>query len=218
LTALILTIGYSTTRYSIYVIILTLSVGRFALGVPIVPTIHDTIVITDWLTIGPFSSGVREPGISYLPDSENFTPFEGLKHRDILSREGELTWYRTKSENGKVKIKGDSVNWNFLQDLYGNAGVNGISYAYAEFKNLGEKRALVIAEGGSFRLNGKGFVGDPYSAGYVRIPVTLKDGRNRILVSVSGSGDQDFTFKIIPAPSPVIGIYKDATVPDIIYQ
>jgi pimeloyl-ACP methyl ester carboxylesterase len=188
------------------------------LGDPIIPTIQDTIVITDWLTIGPFSSGVREPGISYLPDSENFTPYEGLQHRDILTQSGELTWHRTKSENDKVKVKGDSVNWDFIQDLYGNAGVNGVSYAYAEFENRGEKRALVIAEGASFRLNGKGFVGDPYSAGYVRIPVLLKDGKNRILVSVGGAGEQEFTFKIIPAPSSVTGIYRDATVPDIIYN
>lgn len=218
MTALILAIGYNTTRYLIYVIILALSIGRLALGVPIVPTIQDTIVITDWLTIGPFSSGAREPGISYLPDSENFTPYEGLKHRDILIQDGELTWYRTKSENGKVKVKGDSVNWDFIQDLYGNAGVNGVSYAYAEFENQGEKRASVIAEGASFRLNGKGFVGDPYSAGYVRIPVLLKDGKNHVLVSVGGSGDQEFTFKIIPVPNPVMGIYRDATVPDIIYN
>jgi predicted esterase len=187
------------------------------LGVPIISTIPDTIIISNWLTIGPFSSGVREPGISYLPDSENFIPYEGLKHRDILTQGGELTWHRTKSETGKVKVKGDSVNWDFIQDLYGGAGVNGVSYAYAEFENQGEKRALVIAEGAGFRLNGKGFVGDPYAAGYVRIPVLLKDGKNRILVSVGGSGDQDFTFKIIPAPFPVMAIYKDATVPDIIY-
>lgn len=188
------------------------------MGVPIVPTIQDTIVITDWLTIGPFSSGAREPGISYLPDSENFIPYEGLKQRDILTQGGELTWHRIKSENGKVKVKGDSVNWDFIQDLYGSAGVNGVSYAYAEFENRGEKRALVIAEGAGFRLNGKGFVGDPYSAGYVRIPVLLKDGKNRALVSVGGTGEQEFTFKIIPVPNPVMGIYRDATVPDIIYN
>jgi fermentation-respiration switch protein FrsA (DUF1100 family) len=218
LTSSFLVIGYTTTHKLMFIIILVLSIGQLALGEPVIPSIPDTIFITDWLTIGPFSSGVREQGISYLPDSENFTPYEGLKQRDILSEGAELTWHRTKSENGKVKVKGDSVNWDFIQDLYGGAGVNGISYAYGEFENHGEKRALVIAKGVSFRLNGKGFTGDPYSSGYVRVPVLLKDGKNRVLVGIGGAGEQEFTFKIIPVPCPVMGIYKDATVPDIIYN
>jgi len=180
-------------------------------------SIEDTIIINDWLTIGPFQAGVREPGIAYLPDSEDFVPYEGLKHEDILTPGGELTWHWVKSENGKVKIKGDSVNYDFIADLYGIAGLLGVSYAYAEFENQGEKRGLVIAEGCAFRLNGKGFIGDPYSADYVRIPVILKDGKNKVLVSVSGFGEKDFTFKIIPAPKPVMIISKDATAPDIIY-
>jgi pimeloyl-ACP methyl ester carboxylesterase len=188
-----------------------------AVDVTMLPTIQDTITISNWLAVGPFSTGAREPGISYLPDSENFTPYEGLKHRDILSQGGELTWHLVKSENGKVKVKGDSVNQEFIQDIYGTAGLLGVSFAYTEFESQGEKRALVIAEGCNFRLNGKGFIGDPYSAGYVRIPVLLKDGKNKVLVSVSGFGDREFTFKIIPVPNPVMIIYKDATVPDIIY-
>jgi len=186
-------------------------------GDDILPTIQDTIIISEWLTIGPFSSGAREPGIAYLPDSENFTPYEDLKHRDILTQDGELTWRMVKSEKGKVRVKCDSVNQEFIQDIYGGVGLLGVSFAYGEFENQGEKRALVIAEGCNFRLNDKGFIGDPYSAGYIRILVLLKDGKNRVLVSVSGFGDKEFTFKIIPAPNPVIAIYKDATVPDIIY-
>ncbi|MEO0115466.1 MAG: prolyl oligopeptidase family serine peptidase [candidate division WOR-3 bacterium] len=185
--------------------------------VEFIPSIQDTIIIKDWLTIGPFSAGVREPGISYLPDDEDFVPYEGLKHRDILTESGELTWHKVKSEDGKVKIKGDSVNYDFIQDLYGSAGLFGVSFAYGEFENEGEKRALVIAEGCNFRLNGKGFIGDPYSTGYVRIPVVLKNGKNKVLVSVSGFGEREFIFKIIPAPKPMIIITNDATTPDIIY-
>lgn len=184
----------------------------------VLPTIQDTIILKDWLTIGPFSCGVREPAISYLPETKDFVPFEGLTHRDILTQNGELHWHRVQSENGTVKIKGDSVNYDFIQDLYGVAGLFGVSYAYAEFENKGEKRALVIAERCNFRLNDQGFVGDPYGAGYVRIPVLLKDGKNKILVSVSGFGESEFRFKIIPAPHPVMAIYQDATVPDIIYE
>ncbi len=185
---------------------------------PDIPSIQDTIIIPNWLTIGPFSSGAREPGISYLPDIENITPYEGLKQRDILTQDGELTWRLVKSKDGKLKVKGDSVNQEFIQDIYGSIGLLGVSYAFGKFDNQGEKRALVIAERCNFKLNGKGFIGDPYGAGYVQIPVMLKDGENQVLVSVSGFGEREFTFKIIPAPNPVLAIYKDVTAPDIIYD
>ena len=204
-----------------YLIFLAICLTCFAFSESIIPSIQDTIFISNWLVIGPFSSGAREPGISYLPDSENFTPYEGLKQRDILTQDGELTWRclkHTAALPQAVRVKGDSVNQEFIQDIYGGVGLLGVSYAFGKFENQEEKRALVIAERCNFKLNGKGFVGDPYGSGYVRIPVILKDGENQVLVGVSGFGEREFTFKIIPVPNPVMAIYQDAIVPDIIYD
>jgi pimeloyl-ACP methyl ester carboxylesterase len=69
---------------------------------------------------------------------------------------------------------------------------------------------------GSFYLNGRRFRGDPYGHGFVKTPVVLEDGVNRVLVQLSGYGDHRFAFKLIPEPAPVLLIAKDATLPDLI--
>ncbi len=182
------------------------------------PTIEDALAPLDWLYAGPFSVGAREGIVGVIEDLENFRPQEGLPHTSILSQGGKVSWEKTAPDSqGWVSLEYENVWWDTLMDYYGVAGILDAGYAYAEFENSGRRRALVIAEKvGSFFLNGKRFRGDPYGHGFVRIPVILKDGTNRVLVQLSGYGDHRFLFKLIPPPHPVMLITKDATLPDII--
>jgi dienelactone hydrolase len=182
------------------------------------PTIEDTISPVDWLYAGPFSVGAREGIVGVIKDLENFRPQEGQKHPSILSQGGWVEWTKASVDSlGWVSLEYKNVWWDTLMDIYGVAGILDAGYAFSEFVNQGRKRALVIAEKvGSFYLNGKRYRGDPYGHDFVRTPVILEEGNNRVLVELSGYGDHRFKFQLIPAPAPVMLITKDATLPDII--
>ncbi len=182
------------------------------------PTIEDTLSPVEWLYAGPFSVGAREGIVGIIEDMENFQPQEGQKHPSILIQEGWVEWKKVRVDSlGWVNLEYENVWWDTLMDIYGVAGILDAGYAYTEFVNRGRKRALVIAEKvGSFYLNGKRYRGDPYAHDFVRTPVILEQGTNRVLVSLGGYGDHRFKFKVIPAPAPIMLITKDATLPDII--
>jgi pimeloyl-ACP methyl ester carboxylesterase len=182
------------------------------------PSIEDTLSPMDWLYAGPFSVGAREGIVGIIKDLENFRPQEGQKHPSILSQGGWVEWEKVTVDSlGWVNLEYENVWWDTLMDIYGVAGILDAGYAYAEFVNKGKKRALVIAEKvGSFYLNGKRYRGDPYGHDFVRTPVILEEGTNRVLLELSGYGDHRFKFELIPPPAPVMLITKDATLPDII--
>ena len=182
------------------------------------PTLDDTISPTNWLYAGPFSVGSREGIVGVIGNLENYRPREGEQLHSILPQGGMVSWKKTTPDSlGWVNLKYENVWWDTLTDIYGVAGVVDAGYAYVEFENQGKKRALAIAERtGSFYLNGRLYYGDPYGFDLVRIPVILEDGINRVLVQVSGYGDQQFMFKLIPPAAPVMLISRDAILPDII--
>jgi len=182
------------------------------------PTIEDTMQPADWLYAGPFSVGAREGIVGVIEDVENLRPQEGAKLRSILPQGGEVTWKRIAPDSlGWVTLEYENVQWDTLMDYYGVAGIIDAGYAYSEFVSNGRKRALAVAERvGSFYLNGRRYRGDPYGHGFVRTPVVLEDGVNRVLLQLSGYGDHRFKFKLIPEPAPVMLIAKDATLPDLI--
>ena len=182
------------------------------------PTIEDTICPTDWLYAGPFSVGSREGIVGVIDDPENFRPKEGQQHPSILPQGGKVSWKNVVADSAAwVNLEYENVWWDTLMVYYGVAGILDAGYAYTEFVNRGRKRVLAIAEkAGSFYLNGKRFRGDPYGHGFVRTPVVLEDGMNRVLVELAGYGDHRFIFKLIPEPAPVILISQDATLPDIV--
>jgi predicted esterase len=184
----------------------------------LLPSIADTLSPSDWLYIGPFSVGAREGIVGVVDDPENLRPREGDRLPSILPQGGWVSWKKVAPDSiGWVTLEYQDVWWDTLMTIYGVAGIVDAGYAYAEFENQGQKRALAVAEKvGSFYLNGKRFSGDVYGNGYVKTPVLLQDGINRILVELSGYGDHRFLFKLIPSPSPVMLIPQDATVPDLI--
>ncbi len=181
------------------------------------PTIEDTLIIKDWLYVGPFSVGAREGIVDVMRDTSGFVPREGESLPSILAPGGEVKWRRIKSQDGSLKLEYEGINWDDLQDIYGVAGLLDAGYAYAEFSSPDRRRALAVAEKVSwFKLNEQRFPGGPYGHDIVRIPVILSPGKNRVLVKVGGFTDHRFTFKLIPSPSPVVILVKDATLPDII--
>jgi len=182
------------------------------------PSIGDTLSPTDWLYAGPFSVGAREGIAGVIDDPENLRPREGDQLPSILPQGGRVSWKKTAPDSsGWVTLEYQDVWWDTLMTIYGVAGIVDAGYAYAEFKSRGKTRALAAAERvGSFYLNGKRFSGDVYGHGFVKTPVMLQDGINRVLVELSGYGDHGFLFKLIPPPSPVMLVAQDATLPDLI--
>lgn len=152
-----------------------------------------------------------------IRDTIGFTPQKGETVPSILAPGGEVRWRRIESHDGSLKLEYDGINWDDLQDIYGVAGLLDAGYAYAEFSSPSRQRALAVAEKASwFKLNDQRFPGGTYGHDIVRIPVILSPGKNRVLVKVGGFTDHRFTFKLIPSPSPVMILSKDATLPDII--
>ena len=204
-------------RLCVWTAVLTWAFPLLVCGEGFLPPIEEEISIGTWLYAGPFSIGAREGITGVIEEPEKFRPHKGMEHPSIMVQGGIVTWKEVDSQDGKLELQFDDVWWDTLQDIYGIAGVINAAYAYGEFDNRGESRALVVAEKvGSFLLNGRRYPGGVYGHGYVRIPVILKDGVNRVLVKVGGAGDHKFTFKLIPPPAPVMVITKDATLPDII--
>ncbi|MFQ5906817.1 MAG: prolyl oligopeptidase family serine peptidase, partial [bacterium] len=182
------------------------------------PGIEDTLVIKDWLYVGPFSVGAREGIVGVIEDIKNFRPYEGLEHPSILAQGGRVKWKRTTLDSlGWINLEYEDVLWDTLMDIWGIAGLVDAGYAYAEFESKGRRRALVVArKPGSFFINGRRYYGNPYGDRYMRTPVLLEEGTNRVLVSVGGYADHRFEFKLLPPPAPVVVVTADATVPDII--
>jgi dienelactone hydrolase len=187
--------------------------------IELLPTIEEPIVIREWLAVGPFSRGMREGDIDYLTEHGGelgIKPHEGLEQTSMMAPSGLVKWMKVKGdEQGNARIIYSNINLKQLQEIYGPPGTMSVSYAYAEFESRGARRALVTAERiDTFRLNNKPWPGDIYGSGYVKIPVVLQDGRNKILVKLT-RGEQ-FTFKIIPAEAEVMVLTGEATAPDAV--
>ncbi len=178
----------------------------------------DTIIISDWYYLGPFSIGPREGiiGLDLDFSDENFQPDTTAIYPSFLMPGGFVKWKRIHTDDGRVEIKYEDVLWDTIQDYYGAAGLLCASIVYGEFECAERLVALVSAkEVGSFILNGKAYPADAYGDGYVQIPVILNKGKNRVVLRPSGYGQHKFSFKIITNPEPIV-IIKDITLPDFI--
>ncbi len=199
-----------------YYIIFLLCVSKSSF----IPCVNDTITIHQWQYLGPFSIGMREGIIGVEKNIrllEDFEPDKRVIYPSLLVQGGKVAWQTIESDNGKVEIEYENVLWDTIQDYYGAAGVLCGAYAYGEFTNDSTRRALIVAKKvSSFILNGVNFPGDRYGDGFLQVPVLLKKGKNRVIVKLSGFGDHEFTFRIIPVPDPLMVITKDITAPDFI--
>ncbi len=182
------------------------------------PSITDTIFITNWLICGPFSIGTREGITEAFEDLTTITPQE---HDSLLSglvQGGFLQWRSVTTDSlGWLNTDYPDVRWDSIQDYYGVSGLASVGYAYAEFYCHQKSRALAVATKlGSFILNGRSYLGDVYGNNWFKSPVVLDSGINRVILRISGYGDQRVRLLFIPVASPVIVFTQDITAPDLI--
>lgn len=103
----------------------------------------------------------------------------------------------------------------FQADTNGNFGQQPFrgGYAYCEVEAGEAKTMLLEASGHSMvYVNGSPRTGDPYSYGYVSLPVRLSKGKNRFLFAV---GRGQFKAKLVAPPAAVSFDMRDATLPDV---
>ncbi|MEO0067557.1 MAG: prolyl oligopeptidase family serine peptidase [candidate division WOR-3 bacterium] len=181
-------------------------------------TLSDTIFIKEWLLCGPFSVGMREGITEAIPDIANIQPQEGDSLRSGLVQGGIVRWRRVETDpSGWLATDYQDVRWDSIMDYYGISGLLSLGYAYAEFFSPHKARCLAVATRiGSFVLNGRGYIGDVYGNNWFKTPVVIDSGKNRIVLRISGYGDQKVRFFLIPCQEPVIPIIDDITAPDII--
>jgi dienelactone hydrolase len=87
-------------------------------------------------------------------------------------------------------------------------------YAWATVNSEQPRVALLAAQRHSLvYVNGEPRVGDPYGAGYVRLPVKLERGRNELLF-VCGRGD--LRASLAEPQAPVAIDLRDSTLPDLL--
>jgi len=182
------------------------------------PGLADTIEIREWLVCGPFSVGTREGITGVVEDPLAFRPSEGDTYRSGLVQGGITTCRKVMVDSlGWLETDYQDVRWDSLQDYYGNVGVICAGFAYAEFESPRSCRALALAPKlGGFVLNGRGYLGDVYGNGWFQIPVQLDSGRNRVLLRLSGYGDQRVKFQLVPPAARFSIVARDITTPDLV--
>ncbi len=183
-----------------------------------IPSIKDTIVIQEWLLCGPFSVGVREGITEAIEDVNSLIPREGDSLRSSLVQGGVVKWHKVRADSsGWLETDYEQVRWDTIADYYGIAGIMATGYAYAELNLPYRCRALVVpTKLGGFILNGKGYIGDVYANNWFKVPVTLDSGTNRIILRLSGFGDQRVRFLLVPVSEPIIALTRDVTIFDLI--
>jgi pimeloyl-ACP methyl ester carboxylesterase len=184
------------------------------------PGLTDTIKISEWLVCGPFPVGTREGITGVVEDPLTFRPSEGDTFRSSLVQGGITTCRTVKTDtNGWLNTDYQDVRWDTLQDYYGNVGLTCAGYAYAEFDCPRTCRALALAPKlGGFVLNDRGYTGDVYGNGWFQVPVQLDSGRNRVLLRISGYGDQQVRFTLVPPGAGFRVVSKDITAPDLVAE
>jgi poly(3-hydroxybutyrate) depolymerase len=182
------------------------------------PGLTDTIKIREWLVCGPFPVGTREGITGVVEDPLTFRPSEGDTFRSGLVQDGVTACRKVTVDSlGWLETDYQDVRWDSLQDYYGNVGVACAGFAYAEFDCPRACRALAAAPKlGGFVLNGRGYTGDVYGNGWFQTPLQLDSGRNRVLLRLSGYGDQRVKFQLVPPAARFSIVTSDITGPDLV--
>ncbi len=181
-------------------------------------SIADTIKISRWLVCGPFSVGIREGITEVIDDLTQLKPVAGESLPSGLVSRGAAVWREVKADaDGWFNTDYPNVQWDTIQNYYGISGLVAVGYAYAEFYSPRRSRALAVATRvGSFLLNGKNYLGDIYGNNWFQTPVIVDSGINRVILRLSGYGDQRVRFMLLPASAPLIVVTQDITAPDLI--
>jgi dienelactone hydrolase len=194
---------------------LILSVAAVAAALP---AMTDTIDIPEWIVGGPFPSAPREGIVSVIDDPATFRPAVGDTFYTGLVQGGVTLAHKLAVDSlGWLATDYEGVRWDTIQDYYGIAGLSCAGFAYAEFASPRAQRALAAATDlGGFTLNGRGYLGDAYGSGWFGCPVELDSGTNRVLLRLTGFGDDRVQFRLVPVPADVRTVSADATLPDLV--
>jgi dienelactone hydrolase len=208
---------YSTTMKT-FLPVLGLLVLSLLSPASALPALSDTVRIAEWLVCGPFPVGTREGLTGVVEDPLIFQPGEGDTFRSAMVQGGVTKCRRVKLDSlGFLNTDYQGVRWDTLQDYYGNIGVSCAGFAYAEFESPRACRALALSPKlGGFVLNGRSYIGDVYGSGWFRVPVQLDSGANRVLLRLSGYGDQQVKFILVPPGPDLLVVAKDVTAPDLV--
>ncbi len=127
------------------------------------------------------------------------------------------TWQPPKAGDSLQRADGRVRKWEKLapgkDGSYENRALNG---GYAFFSVLSPQDRVMVLEAsghGMVWVNGEPRAGDPYSYGYVHVPVELKKGSNQFLFTVARG---QLKTKLIVPPGDLFFNTADVTVPDLI--
>jgi dienelactone hydrolase len=179
------------------------------------PSVASAILPSEFLVAGPFLAGSREGMIDFATDvggEASLQPKEGDELPSWMVEGGVTQWRKVPAKDGATDAEYSGVDWEALQNHWGWAGGFFIAYAYAEIEVPEVSRALAVAERvSSFQINGLPYIGDIYGHNFLRVPVELKAGKNRVLIRF-GRGDKiNFAFRLEPAPADLIALTGDVT-------
>jgi poly(3-hydroxybutyrate) depolymerase len=196
---------------------LALVAAAMTLAAGNLPALDDTVIVREWLLAGPFPAGPREGITGVIENPASFRPAAGETLWSGLVQGGRLTWRPVDADPaGWLETGYRDVRWDTIQNYYGIAGIYCAGYAWAEFESPRACRALAVTPRlGGFHLNGRGYPGDAYGDNWLQVPVLLDSGTNRVLLRLSGFGDQRVRFALVPPPAPTLLVTADATLPDL---
>jgi dienelactone hydrolase len=126
-------------------------------------------------------------------------------------------WQRPKAGDKLALPSGKSLAWSKLSPKkdgsYESALLNG-GRAFFVIPSERDRGMVLEADGHTMVwVNGEPHVGDPYSHGYVHVPVELKKGPNEFLFTV---GRGELRAKLTPPPNNLFFNTGDTTLPDLI--
>lgn len=126
-------------------------------------------------------------------------------------------WRAPKAGEKLTSATGREVEWKAIKTnddgAFRDQALSG-GYAYWSFDNPKEEIKILEATGHSMvYVNGEPRGGDPYSFGYVKLPIKLKQGMNELLFNVSRG---TLTTKITLPKSEAFFNPSDLTLPDAI--
>src|SRR5580700_6056029 len=135
----------------------------------------------------------------------------------VAARMASGTWQPPKAGDALSRADGRSRTWEKLSPAkdgsYQNRALNG-GYAFFSVVSPNDRVMVLEASGhGMVWVNGEPRAGDPYSYGYVHVPVELKQGPNQFLFTVARGA---LTAKLTVPPASLFFNAADITVPDLI--
>ena len=133
-----------------------------------------------------------------------------------LNKQGDtLTWKNIAADSAN---RFRTMRWMAVPqgNTFGNPGRvdRGTGYLYLTYNSPSKKAAMLNIKGNSaVYFNGEPHAGDPYSSGWLYIPVKLKKGLNELFVRGT-----NVTADLIFPPKPVSLNSEDLTLPNIVLK